>query len=110
MKTKKTVLTLAFFILISIIRAQGVHEYVGMQYTPSEGKLAISKDGKEFSKESVDYEKHEKSGYNANPLLEKVIEYETKGWEVVTLNLNHRASGGLEVYYCFMRKKKADQK
>lgn len=75
MKTKNIILIFCLTLSGLALKAQEKYEYLIIEYVTWAGKINISIDGKEFTKENVDYSKHDKSGYNANPLLEKVKEY-----------------------------------
>jgi hypothetical protein len=121
MRTKKAFLSVCFLLLSQIFYAQDKYQFLIMEYSTMDNKITVSIDGTEFIKEKVDFDKHDKSGYNANPLLEKVKEYQSKNWEVMSfstqiggnapINGSGMTSGGYnssEVYFAYMRKKIAD--
>jgi hypothetical protein len=69
--------------------------------------LTVSIDGVSFSRQDIDLPKAETAG-NATPLLKKMKEYQASGWEV--MNLDCQMLGAGEVYFSYLRKKKAEQK
>ena len=109
MKIKQIIPTIALLFLTLLIKAQNKHDYMYIEYSTGDFyAIAISVNGKEYKKEKADFSIHEKSGFNANPFLLKVKEYESNGWEVMTLNM--QLKGGGEVYFAYLRKESSDKK
>jgi hypothetical protein len=114
MKTKTLLFTVALVLSVFFSKAQQIkYQFMVMEYSTMDNEVAISIDGKEFKKEKINKEKHEKSGYNANPLLEKVSEYQDAEWELMSFNTQIGGStfqGGSgnnsEIYFAYLRKKK----
>ncbi len=106
MKPKQLLFTLALFLSVAFIKAQDKYEFMIIEYTTFKYEIGISIDGKEFQKEKADFTSQEKSGYNANPLLLKVKEYQDKGWEL--MNFNSAINGGTtaEVHFAHLRRKR----
>ncbi len=112
MKIKHILFTIALFFSVIFINAQDKYEFMIIEYSTMDNVVSMSIDGLEFKKEKINWDKHDKSGYNANPLLEKVKEYQDKDWEV--MNINTQIGGGYtqggstnnsEIYFAYLRKK-----
>ncbi|MBX3163998.1 MAG: hypothetical protein KF900_05915 [Bacteroidetes bacterium] len=114
MKTKKILLTIVLFTLVAFAKAQDKYEFMTVHYefnSLSKGELQISIDGDEFLKEDVELKKKEKEHFNANPLLAKVKEYQSKGWEVMNFHSYGFGNGfgsnsNVLVHTAYLRKKK----
>jgi hypothetical protein len=88
MKVKRIILTIALYTFFLTTLAQEKNDYL-----------------------KVDFSQQDKSGYNANPFILKVNEFESKGWELI--NFNSVLSGPenrAETYFAYMKKKKTDSK
>jgi hypothetical protein len=68
--------------------------------------ISVSIDGREYSDEAVELPKGQRTGTNANPLLQKVSEYQDKGWELMNFNALVGGMGNSEVHLAYLRKKK----
>ena len=116
MKTKQIIITIAFIFSALLINAQDKYEFMIIEYKTFYGhQLSVSIDGNSFSIEEIELPKGEKSGFNANPLLKKVKEYQDKDWEVININAQIGGGGGSsgasnEIYFAYLRKKKTDKK
>ncbi len=113
MKTKHITLTILLIIFSFIVNAQEKYQFMIIEYSTMDNKVSISIDGKEFKKDKIDFDKHDKSGYNANPLLEKVSKYQDENWEVMSFNtqiggviLTGGSANSSEIYFAYLRKKK----
>ncbi len=105
MKTKHLFFTIALFFSIAFMNAQDKYEFAIIEYNTFHYDLSVSIDGKEYKKEKVDFSNQEKSGFNANPFLNKVKEYQDKGWEVMSFNSSTLGGGSQEVHFAYLRKK-----
>lgn len=110
MKTKQIILTIALLFTTLLTIAQDKYEFMIIEFTTYKNIISVSIDGKEYIEEKANYAGQEKTGYNANPFLNKVKEYQDKGWEVI--NFNSTINGGTtsEVHFAHLRKKKVDTK
>jgi hypothetical protein len=111
MKTKQILLTIALLFTSLLFKAQEKYEYLIIEYNTRNWILSLSIAGIEYKSEKADFSNQEKSGFNANPFLLKVQEYEDKGWELI--NFNSLVSGPntlAETHFAYMRKKKTDKK
>lgn len=111
MKTKKIILTIAILFSAILINAQDKFEYLIIEYNTRYWDLSVSISGVEFKSEKVEFLTQKKSGFNANPFLAKVQEFEDKGWELI--NFHSVVSGPetlAETHFAYMRKKKVDKK
>lgn len=109
-------ITAAFTVLSFFLPAQDKYQFLVIEYSTMDGKIAVSIDGLEFQKSKVDYDKHDKSGFNANPILEKVNEFQDKDWELMSFNTqiagrtmpgtNPVTYNDQEIWFAYMRKKK----
>ncbi|MDP1801013.1 MAG: hypothetical protein Q8L81_06660 [Bacteroidota bacterium] len=105
MKTNHLLFTVALFFSIAFMNAQDKYEFMIIEYSTIKFDLGISIDGKEYKKEKADFSSQEKTGYNANPLLIKVKEYQDKGWEVMSFNSAINGGTTAEVHFAHLRKK-----
>ena len=112
MKTKQILLTIFFFTLTSIINAQNKFEYMVIEFNQTLRKeFQISIDGKQYLEETADYSPGERAMHNANPLLKKVTEYESKGWELMYFHsLAVPRDQCIPVYIAYMKKTKIESK
>lgn len=113
MKTKQLICTLAILISVVISKAQEKYEFMVIEYVgPPIKVISISIDGVQFEALDVVYTRFEKSGYNANPLLAKVKEYQDQDWEV--MNFATQIGGGgantTEFFFAYLRKRKTEKK
>lgn len=88
-----------------------------IEYSTLDNVFSLSIDEIEFKNDKIDFSKHTKSGNDANPLLEKVKEYQNKDWEVMSFNtqiggtyVSGGSSNSSEIYFAYLRKKVAPQK
>lgn len=112
MKTRKIFFFLLLVAFSFSVKAQEKYEFMVLEYHTLQFHVAVSINGKEFSKDDFD-EKLKKSTFNANPLLLKVNEYQDKGWEVMSFNsqlINEEGKGNFEVFFAYLKKKKNDTK
>jgi hypothetical protein len=107
MKNLKTTMIAALLMLAAVgeVVAQEKWEYATISYYWGYAKLSVSLDGKQFLEEKVELPKGEAGPYNSNPLLNKVHEYEDKGWEVMNVNAVPSAGGGAAYFACLRKKK-----
>lgn len=109
MKTRKTLFFLLIAVCSFLAKAQEKYEFMVLEYHTEQFHVAVSINGKEFSKDEFD-EKLKKSTFNANPLLLKVDEYQDKGWEVMSFNsqltYEWQEKTNFEVFFAYLRKKK----
>ena len=105
MKPKQLLFTLALFLSVAFIKAQDKYEFAIIEFATIRNYISVSIDGKEFTSEKVEYVGQEKSGYNANPILLKVKEYQDKGWEVMSFNSSINGATSDEVHFAHLRKK-----
>jgi hypothetical protein len=113
MKTKHLFIAVALVAFSFISKAQSKYQFMIIEYSTLDNDVAISIDGKEFLKERIDFEGQKKSGYNANPLLKKVNEYQDQDWEVMSFNTQiggvtagQTSGNSSEIYFAYLRKKK----
>ncbi len=108
MKTKKIALALACVFSCLLTKAQDKYQFMVIEYSTSRwNTLSVSIDGTEYIQSDADYKGQKKSGYNANPLLNKVKEYQDVGWEVMNFNSFVVAADGFpEYHFAYLRKKK----
>jgi hypothetical protein len=108
MKTKHIFFTSLFLFLILFTKAQDKYEFMTINYISGYKEIVISVNGKELLQEKFELPKEENSYLNTNPLLAKVIEYQDKGWEVLSFDTSVRAINGTEIpnYIAYLRKKK----
>jgi hypothetical protein len=103
---KKSILFTTLILTFALsVQSQDKYEFTIIEYSTFEGKLAISKDGLEFGSEKVDVG----SGFNANPLLAKVKEFQEKGWEIMSFNTllaGNNTNRNNEIYFAYLRRKK----
>ncbi len=76
---------LVFFASTSV-NAQDKYDFLNITYDTDKEGIYVSLNGKEFSGEPVVLVKKDNSSLNANPLINKVSEYQDKGWEIINLN------------------------
>lgn len=110
MKPKQIILAVLFTAASFAGKAQEKYEFMIMEYNTSYKMVNISIDGKEFLKDKAG-PNHDKSGFNANPLLEKVSEYQDQNWEL--MNFNAAMAGqnaNEEVYFAYLKRKKTEKK
>jgi len=112
MKTKHILFTIALFFSVTFINAQDKYEFMIIEYSTMDNVVSSSIDGIEFKKEKINWGKHDQSGYNANPLLEKVKEYQDKDWELMSFNtqiggtsFTGGSNNSSEIYFAYLRKK-----
>jgi hypothetical protein len=102
---KKLFLIAVLIISANIAFAQDKYEFMMITYEVSGAStIAVSIDGKEFLSEKVSLPKGSNSGFNVNPLLSKVSEYQDKGWELMSF------SSSVSAYYfhvAYLKKKKS---
>jgi len=108
MKTKQTLLTIAFLTFTIFLSAQGKFDYMTIFFHGGSSEVSISINGITFQKEEVKGADPSKSGYNTNGILLKIKEYEDKNWELVNLQLAYPA-GTFENYFAYLRKKKNEK-
>lgn len=111
MKVKRIILTIALYTFFLTTLAQEKNDYLIIEYNTRYWEISVSLAGREFKSEKVDFSQQDKSGYNANPFILKVNEFESKGWELI--NFNSVLSGPenrAETYFAYMKKKKTDSK
>ena len=106
MKTKKIFLSIAFLMSVFFFKAQDKYEFMIIEYNTVDYDLITSIDGLQFMREKADFTSQQKSGFNANPFLIKVKEYQDKGWEVISFNSGITSSNYKEVHFAHLRKKK----
>lgn len=109
MKTKKILLTFAFIAFISFVNAQDKYDFAIIELRTFLKEICISLNGKEFIVEKVDYLNQPKEITNANPFLNKVLEYQDKGWEVISFN-SIAGGNSTSTYTAYLRKKQVDKK
>ena len=109
MKTKQFLLTFALVVASLITSAQDKYEFMIIEYSSISFEVLVSIDGLEFKKEKANFSNQDKSGYNANPLLNKVKEYQDQGWEVMSFNSTIGGTSA-EMHFAHLRKKKTDKK
>lgn len=86
------------------MQAQDKYEFATIIWSPQVSRLYVSVNGKEFTEEKVELSKIENVLVNTNPLLNKLNEFQDKGWEVMTVI----PIGGNQVSHCmYLRKKKS---
>jgi len=82
MKTKRIFLTIAFLLAVVLFtHAQEKYEFMIIEY--QNFGLSMSIDGVDYKFEEPDFTGQKRTSYNTNPLLNKVKEYQEKGWEVM---------------------------
>jgi hypothetical protein len=113
MKTKHLFIAAALTACSFVVRAQDKYQFMIIEYSTLDNDVTMSIDGKEFLKERVDFEGQKKSGYNANPLLKKVSEYQDQDWEVMSFDAeiggaatSNYSGNSSEIYFAYLRKKK----
>lgn len=110
MKAKTILPTIALLISSLFVQAQDKYEFMIIEYTTLGYVISVSIDGKEYIKQKADFANQEKTDRNANPLLQKVKEYQDKDWELMNFNTTFISGSTAEVYYAYMRKKKIPAK
>jgi hypothetical protein len=110
MKTKQILFTIAFTMLVLLTQAQDKYQFMVIEYSTNKYKMNISIDGTEFKQEEIDFKGQKKTGFNANPLLNKIKEYQDGGWEVMHFNtVLGQADSEPEYYFAYLRKKKTEK-
>ena len=103
-------LLIAALMLICICtgaKAQEKYEYMTINYVPRY-KMTISIDGVQLLQHKVVLKKDEDDDMNANPFLSKVKEYESKGWEIMSMyTAVSGASSQNFAYIAYLKKKKS---
>ena len=102
---KNIFFTAVCMLFIFCAQSQEKYEFAILEYSTYDGLLSISKDGLEFSKEKTEAA----SGYNANPLLTKIKDWQEKDWEVMQFNTvlaGREGNKNNEIYFAYMRRKK----
>jgi hypothetical protein len=114
MKTKQILLTIALLFFSLFINAQDKYEFLIISYTTDYGHLTVLLNGKEITRENIELPKDIRGKDNANPLLLKVNEYQDKDWEVMSFDVATSNIGSSnsqsQIYFAFLRKKRADKK
>lgn len=101
---KKIFLVTILLVSASIAFAQDKYEFLTIAYETTKSSIFISVNGESTVKEKVELPKDDNSPYNTNPLLNKVKEYQGKGWEIMNYNTYHAGVGPAHIAY--LRKKK----
>lgn len=109
MKTRNLILVVALSTLVLFAKAQDKYQFMIIEYTTAPFKLlTVSIDGEKFTKEGID-PKFNGSGYNANPLLAKVKEFQSNDWELMAFDTK-LLNNSSEIYFAYMRKKVVQSK
>jgi hypothetical protein len=109
MKIKNTLLTIAFIAIVSLANAQDKFDFAYIEFRTVPEEIFTSLNGKEFIVEKANYLGQSKKYANANPFLNKVIEFQGNGWEIMSLNNYGTASGG-QVFAAYLKKKQGEKK
>ena len=87
MKLRLSALIIMFFFALNTSIAQTTYKYMAISWASwNSNKLNISINGTEFSEEKIELPKGENSIFNINPLFLKLTEYQSSGWEVMSIN------------------------
>lgn len=114
MKSKKIFLILLGLVLTLCVKAQDKYQFMIIEYSTLDTKIAVSIDGREYYTEEINFENITKSGYNANPLLGKIKKYQDENWEVMSFNtqvvcsgngINKHSSNCDEIFFAYLRRK-----
>lgn len=106
MKIIRTFVLTLLICLSQLVSAQDKYDFIIIEYTSINGIIGSSINGEEFRKERVD-PKFNPSGYNANPLIARVKEWQEKEWEVMSFDV--KMIGSNEVYFAYLRKKQTEK-
>ncbi|MCE3229171.1 MAG: hypothetical protein K0S32_3722 [Bacteroidetes bacterium] len=110
MKPKHFLVIAAIFISF-ISKAQEKTEYAIIEFNQSLKKeFQISINGKEYLEELADYSPRDKELHNANPFLNKINEYELKGWELISFHAVPIGNYTMPAYIAYLKKKKTEGK
>lgn len=111
MKVKQALLSLIFILFSLVINAQDKYEFMIIEYNHSaKNQIVLSIDGKEFISEDAAFVNQKESVLNSNPLINKVKEYQEKGWELMSFETLPAANLVSKTYLAYLRKKKAEKK
>lgn len=91
----------------SHVRAQEKYEFMIIQYRNLQ--LSISIDGVDYKYEEPDFTGQKRTTFNANPLLNKVKEYQEKNWEVINFETVFDNLGA-QATFVYLRKKRTETK
>lgn len=108
MKTKKILLTIVLFSLITFVSAQDKYDFAIIEFRTFMRDISISINGKEYLVEKAEYQNQDKTITNANPFLIKVNEYQDKGWEVMSFT-SPVGGNNTSTHIAYLRKKRADK-
>jgi hypothetical protein len=71
-------------------------------------EFQICLNGSEFIQEKVDWAAQEKTRHNLNPFLNKIIDYQDKGWELQSIQA--LANGiGAPSHFAYLKRKKPEE-
>jgi len=101
---KKTILLTGFILLLSTFSyAQDKYKYASVIWTTAHFKTYTSIDGADYQIEDSDLKKSNENLFNMNPLIKKVKELESQGWEVI--NFDSDSHQGYTLNTAYLRKK-----
>ena len=104
----KTICFALCFILCNVYIAQEKFEFMTISYDTYNERICVSINGKEFVREPVVLADSVYYHLNTNPLLEKVLEFQNKSWELINMStlyftpVDNRRRMNQEVYYTHM--------
>lgn len=101
---------LLMFCSFADVKAQQKYEFMSIGYyiqNNGGGVIAISINGGDFIEEELKPDKRKNNGFDTNPLLLKVNQYQEKGWEVMSFEVVPLNSLLYSyVHWAYLRKKK----
>ncbi|MCW3076402.1 MAG: hypothetical protein JWO32_1011 [Bacteroidetes bacterium] len=108
----RSLLLLALFIITSTwVYSQDKYEFMIVEYNHSaKHQIVVCIDGREFVTEDANFLNQKESVLNSNPLLNKIKEYQTLGWEVITFETLPGENQVSKTYMAYLKKKKTDKK
>ena len=109
MNTKKIIITIVLLFSAFLINAQDKYEFMIIEFRSFIKEISVSINGKEYMVEKADYLDQEKSITNSNPFLNKVNDYQDKGWELVSFS-GSAGGNNVSTHIAYLKKKKVDKK
>jgi hypothetical protein len=108
MRTKQFVLFVALMVIGFVSYAQEKYDFMIIELSKEVKKesLTFSINGKESHTEVLDYQKNPNVWQDANPLLNKVNEYQEKGWELMNFETQYISVYNTKSYLAYLRKKR----
>jgi hypothetical protein len=101
---KKLVFTVGLVLLLGLGYAQKQTGIIVIEYDYWLSRLSISKNGTEFAVEKIKNQDQKKIGgeTSVNPLISKVSEYQTLGWELINMTTLIDPKNNHRLHYAYL--------